>query len=226
MPSQIPHQNSGLQKLFTGLWATDTTPLPFMENTVVRSYVLETDTGVVIMYNSPGIDAAAHEIMQLGTPTRLLLNHYHEAMYGQPRLEVPVYVHEWDRPGVEPKMQVAVDFKHRQFIGDDLEILPSCSHTVGTTFFVWDNGQQRFLFPGDAIWVDDGIWSAVILSESDRQAFLNTLTLLRGIDFGVLVPWYAHRDARSYDVVTLGEKLRQINALIDRIVAGASGPRA
>lgn len=215
-----------LHELFTGLHATGTTALPFMADTVVRSYVLETHSGVVIIYNSPGIDAAAEEIRQLGSPTGLLLNHYHEAMFGQPSLEVPVFVHEWDRPGVEPTMQVARDFKHRQFIGDDLEILPSYSHTVGTTFFVWDNGEQRFLFPGDALWVDDGIWRAVILPESDRGAFLNTLTMLRGVDFDVLLPWHASYDALPYDVVTPERKLAQIDALIDRIAAGASGPRA
>lgn len=226
MTSQIPPQNSALQELFAGLWATNTTPLPFMEDIVVRSYVLETSSGVVIIYNSPGIDAADQEILQLGTPTRLLLNHYHEAMYGPPQLEVPVYVHEWDRPGVEPKMHVAGDFRQEHFIGSDLEVLPSYSHTVGTTFFAWDNGEHRFLFPGDAIWVDDGVWKAVILPESDRQAFLNTLTLLRGVDFDVLVPWHAHKDAPPYDLVTPRRKRRQISALIDRIIAGASGARS
>lgn len=226
MTPQIPHQGSALQQLFPGLWMTGTAPLPFMDDVVVRSFVLETKTGVVIIYNSPGIDAASHEIRQLGTPTRLLLNHYHEAMYGDPELDVPVYVHEWDRPGVEPKMQVAGDFRDQHFIGEDLELLPSYSHTVGTTFFAWDNGEHRFLFPGDAIWVQDGVWKAVILPESDRRAFLNTLTILRGVEFDVLVPWHAHRGARPYDLVSPDRKRSQIDALIERILAGASGPRA
>ena len=226
MTSQIPHHSSALQQLFPGLWATRTTPLPFMDDLVVRSFVLEANSGVVIIYNSPGIDAAAQEIHQLGTPTRLLLNHYHEAMYGQPELTIPVYVHEWDRPGVEPKMHVTGDFRDPQFIGDDLKLLPSHSHTVGTTFFAWEHGAHRFLFPGDAIWVDEGIWKAVILPESDRRAFLNTLTILRGVEFDVLVPWHAHRDALPYAQVTPAHKRSQLDALIDRIVSGASGPRA
>lgn len=215
-----------LQQLFPRLYATGASPLPFMAETVVRSYVLETNTGVVLVYNSPGIDGAADEILKLGSPTRLLLNHYHEAMYGQPQLEVPVFVHEWDRPGVEPTMEVTGDFKLQHFIGDDLEVIPSCSHTVGTTFYRWDSGEHRFLFPGDALWVDEGIWKAVILAESDRRAFLNTLTLLRGTDFDVLVPWHAHRDAQPYDLVTPNRKRAQIDALIERIAAGATGPRA
>lgn len=215
-----------LQQLFPGLYATNSAPLPFMAGVVVRSFILQTTTGVVIIYNSPGIDEAAQEIATLGTPTRLLLNHYHEAMYGQPKLDVAVYIHEWDRPGVEATMQLAGDFKHPQVLGTDLELIPSYAHTVGTTFFLWNSGEHRFLFPGDSLWIEDGIWKAVILPESDRRMFLNTLTLLRGIDFDVLVPWHAPRGAAPFDVITPEQKLAHLDALIERITAGASGPRA
>ncbi len=40
---------------------------------------------------------AADEIRALGAATRLVINHGHEAMYGPPRLDVPMVVHESDR---------------------------------------------------------------------------------------------------------------------------------
>ena len=123
-------------------------------------------------------------------------------------------------------MPVAGVFTERQKIGDDLEVIPSFSHTPGTTFFLWENGGHRFLFTGDAIWVEDGVWKAVILDESNRQAFLDTLCLLRDLDFDVLVPWPAPQDALPYEVVTPGQKREQIDNLITRIQAGASGPRS
>ena len=52
---------------------------------------------------------------------------------------------------------------------------------------------SRYLFPGDSLWVEDGVWRAVILGESDRSAFLETLALMRDLDFDVLVPWPAQR---------------------------------
>lgn len=218
-----PH--TGLTSLFRGLHATGTVPLPFMAGVDLRSFVLETRDGVLIVYNTPGIDAAATEIEALGRPTRLLINHYHEEMYGQPTLDVPVYVHQRDRAGIENSMRVAGVFTERETIGDDLEVIPSFSHTPGTTFYLWDSGEHRFLFPGDAIWVVDGVWRAVILGESDRQAFLDTVALLRDLDFDVLVPWPAQQGALPYDVVTPEQKHKQLDDLAARIRAGVSGPR-
>lgn len=221
--SPPPPASPGLTPLFAGLYATGPAPLPFLQGVDVRSYVLAAQQGVVIVYNSPGIDAAAARIRQLGPPTRLLVNHYHEGMYGQPNLDVPVYVHKRDRAGLARSMQVAGVFTGRETIGEDLEVVPSLSHTAGTTFFLWDNGEHRFLFPGDAIWVEDGVWKAVILPESNRQAFLDTLALMRDLNFDVLMPWHAYRDGRPYDLVTPQQKRAQIDTLAARIAAGGSG---
>lgn len=218
--------DNALRKLFAGLYVTPTAPLPFLEGLVVRSFVLSANQSPVIVYNSPGIDAARDQIVQLGTPVRLLLNHYHEAMYGQPSLKVPTYIHERDRSGVGSSMRIAGVFTTRKLVEPDIEVIPSFSHTAGTTFFLWDSGAHRFLFPGDALWVENGTWKAVILQESNRQAFLDTLEVLDELEFDVLVPWHAHRDAQPYDVVTQQTKHDQLNELYARITAGASGPRA
>lgn len=159
-------------------------------------------------------------------PTRLLLNHYHEAMYGNPDLDVPAWIHERDRVRAEKSMRIAGVFTGRERIGADLEVIPSHSHTDGTTFFLWEGGGHRFLFPGDALWVEDGTWKAVILGESSRQSSLDTLALMRELDFDVLVPWHATRGALPYDVVTPERKREQVDNLISRIEAGASGVRA
>lgn len=217
---------SGLKSLFSGMYATGSVPLPFMNGVDLRSYVLRTQQGTVIVYNTPGIDAAAAEIHDLGPPTRLLINHWHEEMHGNPNLDVPAYVHERDRAQAEQSMHISGVFTGREKFGDDLEALPSFSHTPGTTLYLWDNGEHRFLFTGDAIWVEDGVWKAVILGESNRQAFLDTLTLLRDLDFDVLVPWPAQRRQKPYDIVTPEQKREQIDNLTARITAGASGPRA
>lgn len=207
----------------------------------VRSYVLAAQQGPAIIYNTPGIDDAAAEIRKLGTPgiddaateirklgtpTRLLLNHHHETMYGNPELAVPAWIHERDRARAEESMTITGTFTSREKIGHDLEVIPSSSHTDGTTFFLWDNGQHHFLFPGDALWVEGGTWKAVILGESDPQGFLDTLALMHDLDFDVLVPWHAPRGALPYDVVTPERKREQIDNLITRIEAGASGVRA
>lgn len=104
--------------------------LPFLANAQVRSFILERPKGNAIVYNSPGLSEAADEIRALGDATHLLINHGHEAMYGPPRLDVPVFVHERDRAETARGLPVSGTFTHRQMIDDDLEVIPHPrSHT-------------------------------------------------------------------------------------------------
>jgi hypothetical protein len=77
MPSDLSSSSSStrLESSIRGLYATPTSPLPFLSGVVVRSFVLEREHGNVIIYNSPGITVAAQDILDLGRPTRLLVNH-------------------------------------------------------------------------------------------------------------------------------------------------------
>jgi glyoxylase-like metal-dependent hydrolase (beta-lactamase superfamily II) len=121
-------------------------------------------------------------------------------------------------------MPVDGTFDSQQFIGDDLEVIPSLAHTPGTAFYLWNSGEHRILFVGDSFWVENGVWKGVLLGESDRRRFLETLERMRDIDFDVLAPWPAQRGRAAIDVVTESQKQHQIDGLIARITAGASGP--
>ena len=224
MPSAASARDP-LEKLGAGLYATTQhVPLPFMEGVELRAFVLDAEQGPVIVYNNPGIDAAADRIRDLGTPQRLLINHWHEGMHGGPRLDVPTFVHERDRTQTERSLRVDGVFGGRERLGDDLEVIPSLAHTAGTAFYLWDSGEHRYLFPGDSIWVEDGVWRAVVLGESDRAAFLETLALLRDLDFDALVPWPSQAGRPAVEHLTPELKARQIDALVARLKAGAPGP--
>ncbi|MFK0166942.1 hypothetical protein [Rhizobium sp. NPDC090279] len=130
MPSDLLSSSDkvGLQSSTRGLQAMPAAPLPFLEGVVVRSFLLEREQGNIIIYNSPGISAAAGEILQRGRPERLLVNHWHEAMYGRPDLDVPIFVHESDRE--KTKLPIAGTFSKREKIADDLEVIPTPGHTA------------------------------------------------------------------------------------------------
>lgn len=215
-----------LETLLTGLHATPPSPLPFMEGVDLRSFALETEQGPVVIYNTPTIDTATEEIASLGKPRRLLINHWHEGMSGTPAMDIPTFVHARDRAQLESSMPVEGTFDRRDKIGDDLEVIPSLAHTPGTTFFRWNNGEHKVLFVGDSFWVEDGVWKAVLLGESSRKKFLETLQHMRDLDFDVLAPWPAQRGLPAIAVVTPQQKQNQIDGLIARIRAGASGPNA
>ncbi len=214
-------RHAALETPIEGLRATPPAKLPFLANAQVRSFILERPKGNVIVYNSPGLSEAADEIRALGGPTQLLINHSHEAMYGPPQLDVPVFVHERDRAETARGLPVSGTFTHRQMIDDDLEIIPNPAHTPGTTSYLWDSGTHRFLFTGDSLWVEYGAWKAVVLGSSDRAAALDSLRLISDLDFDVLVPWAAMKGEPSINVVTHDDARTRIDAVIARVEAGS-----
>ncbi|MCB1077526.1 MAG: MBL fold metallo-hydrolase [Bauldia sp.] len=213
--------DASLQSSIRGLHATPTAPLPFLRGVVVRSFVLERARGNVIVYHSPGITAAAQEILRLGRPERLLVNHWHEAMFDPPYLDVPIFVHQHDRGRTD--LPIAGIFSKREKIADDLEIIPTPGHTSGATMFLWDNGERRVLFPGDSIWVEKGEWKAVLLGESDREAYIDSLSSLMDLDFDLLVPW-ASEEGRFHGYgITRAQARSKLQRIVDRLRAGEDG---
>ena len=212
-----------LEVLVEGLLATPTARLPYQHDVLLRSFVLERPEGNVIIYNSPGVSSSADAIRDLGGAERLLLNHSHEAMYGTPDLEVPVFVHERDRAEVARAMPVAGVLGARQTLGPGLEVIPTPGHTAGTTSYLWDDGSTRFLFTGDLIWIEHGEWKAVVRDDGLRGEYLDSLALVRDLEFDVLVPWGTTDDGPSYGHVSgTDERRDRVDAIIDRVRAGGS----
>jgi glyoxylase-like metal-dependent hydrolase (beta-lactamase superfamily II) len=124
---------SPLDTPIDGLLATPTSRLPYQHNVLLRSYVLQRPQGNLLVYNSPGLTEAADAIRALGEPARLLVNHGHESMHGQPALDAPVWVHTRDRAEIATSLEVAGTFDGCEQIDDDLEVIPTPGHTPGTT---------------------------------------------------------------------------------------------
>jgi len=211
-----------LVRLADGLLATPTARLPYQRNVLLRSYVLERTDGNVIIYNSPGVSDAADAIRDLGPASHLLINHAHESMYGAPALDVPIWVHKRDREEVARDLSVAGAFTGRQWIGDDLEVIPTPGHTAGTTSFLWDSGDRRYLFTGDFIWIEQGNWKAVVLDGGLRDEYVASLELVRDLDFDVLVPWGTTDDGPSFDEASAPQIRERLDAIIARVRAGGS----
>lgn len=141
-------------------------------------------------------------------------------MYGEPDLDVPVFVHERDRAETARSMHVTGVFTGRQMIDDDLEVIPTPGHTPGTTSYLWDNGSHRFLFTGDFIWLDHGEWKAVVLDSSLRTAYLHSLALVRELDFDVLVPWGTTEGDPCFSLVDKDGMRARVDAITARVEVG------
>jgi glyoxylase-like metal-dependent hydrolase (beta-lactamase superfamily II) len=205
--------------MFPELHATAPEPLPFDPPTRIRAYLLQRERGNLLLYSTAGLESDAEAIEERGGIARHYLNHRHEAMFASDWVTAPLLVHERERDAVEKAHHVRATFTKRHMLDDDFEVIPTPGHTPGATAYLWDSGEHRFLFTGDTIYLRDGEWVAAVLGSSDRAAYLESLELLRGLDFDVLVPWAA-TDGEPYAVTGGVDARRRIDAIIARVRSG------
>ncbi len=139
-------------------------------------------------------------------------------MFAGDGVDAPLFMHEDDHGAVD--LHVRGTFTRRHVLDEDLEVIPTPGHTPGATAYLWDSGEHRFLFTGDTLYLADGEWVAAVLDSSDRDAYLESLELIRELDFDVLVPWAASAGQPFHAVVSEAEKRRRIDAVIERVRRG------
>jgi glyoxylase-like metal-dependent hydrolase (beta-lactamase superfamily II) len=204
-------RGSYARRVIERLHPSEPRPLPFAQSLTVRSFGLERDGGNLLVYGAETIPA-------LDGLERRYLNHWHEAMFAAELDGTPTFVHERDRELAEQRTPIAGTFSERATLGD-FELIPMPGHTPGATAFLWDTGEHRLLFTGDSVYLVDGEWVAALdVRGADRGAYVESLELLRELEFDVLVPWAAtagqpfHADA--------ADARRRIDAILARIRRG------
>jgi glyoxylase-like metal-dependent hydrolase (beta-lactamase superfamily II) len=213
-------QLASIETPIEGLYASTPEPLPFAPSLHIRAFLLRRDAGNVLVYSVAGLEADAAAIADLGGISRQYLNHGHEAMFASDWVTAPLFVHERDRDSVAKRAHVRAKFSRRHMLDDDFEVIPTPGHTPGATAYLWDSGQHRFLFTGDTLYLNDGEWVAAVLESSDRATYLDSLELIRELDFDVLVPWAASQGHPYYAVTSQAEARRRIDAIIERLRSG------
>jgi glyoxylase-like metal-dependent hydrolase (beta-lactamase superfamily II) len=166
------------------------------------------------------LEAEASAIQDLGGIARQYLNHGHEAGLVSDWLTAPLFVHENERKSVERRAHVRGTFSRHHSLEDDFEVIPTPGHTSGATSYLWDSGEHRLLFTGDTIYLRDGEWVAAVLDSSEREPYLESLELIRELDFDVLVPWIASGEDPFYAVSSRADARRRIDAIIERLRRG------
>jgi glyoxylase-like metal-dependent hydrolase (beta-lactamase superfamily II) len=210
-----------MESAIEGLYASTAEPLPFAPDSDIRAFLLKRDQGNLLIYSVRGLGADAAAIEDLGGISRHYLNHRHEAMFASDWVDAPLFVHERERESVEKAYHVRGTFSKRHTLEGDFEAIPVPGHTTGATAYLWDSGRHRFLFTGDTIYLQQGEWHAAVLGSSDRDAYIESLELIRELDFDVLVPWAASSGQDYYAVTSRADAGRRIDAILKRVRAGA-----
>ena len=128
--------------------------------------------------------------------------------------------HENERRSVSERLEVSGTFSERHVVGGDFEVRPLPGHTRGATAYLWDTEEHRCFFTGDTVYLRRGEWVAAVLQSSDREAYVESLELIRGLDFDVLVPWAASAGEPYYDFTDEADSRRRIDAILERVRSG------
>ena len=207
-----------LERVGDRLHASRPERLPFATDLDIRAFLLEREQGDVLIYSTKGFDAAATK--PLGGIARQYLNHWHEALFAAESVTAPLFVHDDDRAATSERMHVRGGFSKRHAFEDDLEVIPIPGHTPGATAYLWEGGEHRYLFTGDSVYVRGGEWVAAVLDSSDRDAYVESLELIKTLDFDVLVPWAATRGESPVAHTDREDAARRIDAIIGRLRRG------
>src|SRR5215203_199862 len=213
-----------METVIPRLHATAPQPLSFAPQLGVRSFLLERDEGNLLVYSSTTVKQEADYVRAKGGIWRQYLNHGHEAWVAEAAgawvastFGAPLYAHENEKDEVSRAYDLDGTFSERHTLGDDFEVIPIPGHTSGATAFLWDTGEHRSLFTGDSIDLEDGAWVAALLASSDRNAYIKSLELIRGLDFDVVVPWAASLDGAYYAFTDKSDTRGRIDEMLERM---------
>jgi glyoxylase-like metal-dependent hydrolase (beta-lactamase superfamily II) len=214
-----------MQIVIPGLYASPPQALSFAPSTHVRAFLLQRPQGNLLIYSAGTVADEARAIEGLGGIARHYLNHWHEAAFGggdrvASTFSAPLFCHESERQSVAETSIVAGTFSSRHMEGDDFEVIPIPGHTSGATAYLWASGGHRCLFTGDSVYLREGEWVAAVLESSDRASYIESLELIREIDFDVLVPWAATAGRPFHAVTDKGDTRRRIDSILDRVRGG------
>lgn len=209
--------------VFAGLRPLKPDSLSFAPDVAVRAFVVERDHGNILVYSTEHVaeSVAGHDIRWH------YLNHWHEAMWGLDDVAhahgAPILVHEHDLEHADRTANGhtrLTTFDDRHQLGEGFELIPIPGHTPGATAFLYEHGDHRFLFTGDSLYLRDGEWVAAVLETSDRAQYLESLELIRGLDFDVLVPWAASATDPFYALTDEHDKHGRITTIMNRLWSG------
>jgi glyoxylase-like metal-dependent hydrolase (beta-lactamase superfamily II) len=217
-----------MNTVISGLYAAEPEPLGFGPSLEIRAYLLPCEGGNLLVYRSAALEQDVETVNSLGGISRQYLNHHHEASpacdWVANTFGAPLHVHEDDAAAAAEICNVDATFSERHKLDEDFEVIPIPGHTGGATAFLWDSGQHRVLFTGDTIFFGRSNWRAAVLDGvSDRDRYIESLELIRSLDFDLVVPGIAPAGRPYYSFTDRAEATQQIDEILERVRRGESG---
>src|SRR5215204_3997392 len=217
-----------METIIPKLHASVPESLGFGPSLEIRAFLLQREQGNLLIYRSATLEQDIDAVSNLGGISRQYLNHHHEASpvcdWVARTFDAPLHVHEHDAPSVSEICNVDEIFSERHCLDEDFEVISIPGHTSGATAFLWDTGQHRTLFTGDTVFFIRGRWRAAVLDGvSDRERYIESLELIRTLDFDFVVPGTTPAGEPYYELVEKPEAERRIDEILERLRSGKDG---
>jgi hypothetical protein len=217
-----------MNEVISGLYAAEPEPLGFGPSLEIRAFLLQREGGNLLVYRSAALEQDVETVNSLGGISRQYLNHHHEASpacdWVANTFGAPLHVHEDDAAAAAEICNVDATFSERHKLDEDFEVIPIPGHTDGATAFLWGSGQHRVLFTGDTIFFGRSGWRAAVLDGvSDRDRYIESLELIRSLDFDLVVSGIAPAGRPYYSFTDRAEATQQIDEILERVRRGESG---
>jgi glyoxylase-like metal-dependent hydrolase (beta-lactamase superfamily II) len=217
-----------MENVIPRLYASEPEPLGFGPSLEIRAFLLQREGGNLLIDRSASLEGDVEEVRRLGGISRQYLNHHHEASpacdWVAETFGAPLHVHEDDAGAASEICDVGESFSERHKLGDDFEVFPIPGHTAGATAFLWDSGEHRVLFTGDTVYIGRRGWRAAVLDGvSDRQRYVESLELIRSLDFDLVVPGIASSGRPYYEFIEKTEAQQHIDEILERVRRGENG---
>lgn len=147
------------------LW--ETSPFSPFDGLITHAYLWTPPSGHNVLFYAPGNEEDFADIDALGGVAHEYLSHLDEA---GPALKSvadhfgsSLHSHRAERDSIARFVEPDVLFDDRFVDTTGVEVIPTPGHSPGSTCYVVDSGDERYLFVGDTIFHnDEGRWGTFI----------------------------------------------------------------
>ncbi|TGK81371.1 metallohydrolase [Leptospira noumeaensis] len=177
-----------MKQIYPDLWQTSVEH-PFV-GVSSHAYLLIQSTGNILFYNA-SLREEYTRIKDLGGIAFQYLSHRDEVSPALSEIKEvfgsKLCCHRLEEQAVEKEASVDYLFEKREILFGSIEVIPTPGHTDGSMCFLVNSAfGKRYLFTGDTIYMNNGIWESQYArgSTSDLK---NSLELLRDIGSAVII---------------------------------------
>jgi len=180
------------------------------------------DGGNLLIYSAGQLENDEDHLRELGGITRQYLNHRHEAAshcdWVSQTFGSKLICHEAEQQAIAKVCTVSETFSGAIKLHSDLIAIPTPGHCAGSTCFLWDGPDARYLFTSDTIYFINGDWRVFIEPESAEQ-MTESLRVIAALEFDVMLPGLYQGDIWQMGV-SKAETVERIDEIIGRLQKG------